>query len=134
MKNKKRKKSNQHVETAGSAEPREPGAGGAPAHRTVRDGAVELAMAVASLTALVRVDASRDPFMTNPADLFERTFSNVGLDDNQMELLREELRLSLPCIAGDLAAHAADLDRAGLRIGSYAAFLHAALRAASYGD
>ena len=127
MKSKKPKKINQHAGASGSRAARRRSSGGVSARGAVHDGAVELAMAVAGLTALVRVDASCDPFVTEPADLFDRTFAYVGLDDNQMGLLREELRAMLPGIAAQLAAHSQALDRAELRIADYASFLRAAL-------
>jgi hypothetical protein len=95
--------------------------------RNTPDGALELALAVASLTTLVSVDATRAPFHTQPADLFDRTFAAVGLDESQMGFLREQLKRLLPSIASDLDANSQVLDQSNHRIGDYAQFLKVAM-------
>ena len=95
--------------------------------RKVRDGARELATAIASLCEPVRVDASREPFVTEPADLFDRSFSDVGIGETQMPLVRAQLRRMLPEIGAELDENARVLDQPGHRIESYAAFVRIAL-------
>lgn len=95
--------------------------------QSLRDGALELAAAIASLSETVRLDASSKPFVTDPTNLFECTFHDVGIGDGQMALLREQLKQLLPEIASDLDENARILDRAGHCIESYAAFLRVAL-------
>jgi len=92
-----------------------------------RDGALELAVSIASLCQAVRVDASAVPFQTDPADLFDRTFAGVGIGDEQMSLLREQLKLLLPEIAPELDENARVLDQPGHRIEAYGAFIRVAL-------
>ncbi|MBK7928396.1 MAG: hypothetical protein IPJ98_13150 [Bryobacterales bacterium] len=95
--------------------------------RTAPDGALELAVALASLTALVTVDIRQEPFRTEPADLFDLTFAAVGIDEPQMGFLREQLKHLLPGIAADLDANSQVLDQPNHRIGDYAQFLKVAL-------
>ncbi|MBN8730553.1 MAG: hypothetical protein J0L64_08445 [Acidobacteria bacterium] len=96
-------------------------------HRAAPDGALELAVALASLTRLVTVDLRQKPFRTEPADLFDLTFAGVGLNDGQMGFLREQLKRLLPAISGDLDANSQVLDQPNHRIGDYAQFLKVAL-------
>lgn len=95
--------------------------------RAAPDGSLELAVALASLTSLVRVDVRQETFRTEPAGLFDHTFSIVGLNEAQMGFLREELKRLLPTIAGDLDANSQVLDQPNHRIGDYAQFLKVAL-------
>lgn len=95
--------------------------------RDASDGALELAVALASLTTLVQVDLRPTPFRAEPADLFDRTFSSVGLNEDQMGFLREQLKLSLPAIAAELDTNSQVLDQPAHRIGDYAQFLKVAL-------
>lgn len=95
--------------------------------RAAPDGALELAVALASLTALVTVDIRQEPFRTDPADLFDHTFAAVGIDEAQMGFLREQLKHLLPGIAADLDTNSRVLDQPSHRIGDYAQFLKVAL-------
>ena len=95
--------------------------------RELRDGALELATAIASMSETVHVVSSGEPFVTEPANLFEHTFSEVGIGDGQMELLREQLKQLLPQIAAELESNGQVLDQPGHRIESYAAFIRIAL-------
>jgi len=69
------------------------------------DGRLEVALAIASVTSLVTVDASTHPFMTSPDDLFDLTFDDtkVGLDADQMRIFKAALARLLPQIAADVA-------------------------------
>ena len=95
--------------------------------RAVRDGARELAAAIASLSQAVTLDLAREPFVTEPPDLFDLTFRAVGLGAAQMPLLREQLKQMLPEIAAELDDNGGLLDQPDHRIESYAAFLRVAL-------
>lgn len=95
--------------------------------RAVRDGALELATAIASLTQAVTLDLAREPFVTEPPDLFDLTFHAIGIGASQMPLLREQLKELLPEIAAELDDNGAVLDQPDHRIESYAAFIRVAL-------
>ena len=79
------------------------GTKGADAART--DGRLELALAIASVTSLVTVDATQDPFATVPDDLFDLTFNDaqVGMSDDQMAAFKANLSRLLRQIADDIA-------------------------------
>ncbi|MEP7366465.1 MAG: hypothetical protein ABI972_24675 [Acidobacteriota bacterium] len=95
--------------------------------RGLRDGALELATAIASMSEAVRLDLSREPFVTEPVNLFDLTFGEAGIGEEQMPLLREQLKALLPEIAEELDSNGQVLDQAGHRIESYAAFVRIAL-------
>jgi hypothetical protein len=69
------------------------------------DGRLEVALGIASVTALVTVDARQQPFTTVPDDLFDRTFNDpqVGISDEQMAAFKAALARLLPQIADDIA-------------------------------
>src|SRR5687767_2851149 len=71
-----------------------------------RNGALQVAMAVASSAPRVRVDATVAPFTPTPSDLFNRTFDDarVGLDRAGMASFKGNLRALLPGIAADVDA------------------------------
>jgi hypothetical protein len=60
-------------------------------------------MALAAVTAKVRVDANATPFQPTPADLFDRTFADaaIGLDRRGMAAFKGNLSALLPAIAAD---------------------------------
>jgi serine protease AprX len=68
-------------------------------------GALQVALALASVTSKVRVDTTAEPFETTPADLFARRFDDprIGVDDRGMAAFLANLRSQLPAIASDLA-------------------------------
>ncbi len=68
------------------------------------DGRLEVALAIASVTSLVTVDASTHPFTTSPDDLFDLTFddSKVAIDEDQMRIFKTALARLLPTIAADI--------------------------------
>lgn len=70
------------------------GAGVAPA----RDGQLQVALAVARVSALVTVDVSQTPFRTVPVGLFLRAFNDpqVGMADEQMVFFKARLKEFLP--------------------------------------
>lgn len=70
----------------------------------VKDGRLELAIAIARTSDLVTVDASTDPFTVDPDDLFDRTFNDnrVGIDDGQMSVFKAELAALLEEIKNDI--------------------------------
>ena len=95
--------------------------------RLARDGALELATAIAAISGAVRLDGSREPFVTEPAGLFDRSFAEVGIGEEQMALLRGQLKRLLPEIAQELDDNARVLDQPGHRIDDYWAFVRVAL-------
>ena len=93
------------------------------AHRAQRhQGALQVALALASVTSKVRVDTTTDPFQTIPADLFARRFDDprVGLDDRGMSAFVANLQSQLPAIVSDLARLPVS---AKVRIGDVANFV-----------
>ena len=93
-----------------------------------KDGRIEVALAIASVTDLVRVDATAHPFTTTPDDLFDRTFndSKVGIDDSQMSVFKANLTQLLPEITNDIAQIP---ENAGLSIEKVAEFVRLSLLA-----
>lgn len=94
----------------------------------IKDGRLEVAMAIADTTDLVTVDPTTEPFTTDPDDLFERTFNDdrVGIDDNQMRLFKASLEELLPEIARDIERIP---ENSNLLIDDVAEFVRLALRA-----
>jgi len=92
----------------------------------ITDGALQVCRAIAAVTNLVTVDATKDPFEVCPADLFERTFDDpkVGMSNEQMSSFKDNLTQLLPQISGAISEIA---DNAGLRIGDVADFVTDAL-------
>lgn len=68
------------------------------------DGRLQVALAIASVSSLVTVDATVHPFTTKPVDLFDRAFNDnqVGLDDEQMASFKASLSVLLPQIQSDI--------------------------------
>lgn len=97
----------------------------------VTDGALQLCLALTSVTNLVTVDAAAEPFAVTPEDLFERTFDDprVGVSHQQMPIFKANLAGLLPrSVAPEIARIA---DHAGLLIGDVADLVAAALRKAA---
>jgi hypothetical protein len=82
------------------------GGGSAPA----RTGQLEVALAVARVSALVTVDPSQTPFKTVPAGLFLRTFGDakIGITDEQMIFFKARLKALLPEIGATVDGIAED--------------------------
>ena len=70
-----------------------------------KDGRIEVALAIASVSSLVTVDATAHPFTTDPDDLFDHTFNDpgVGINDMQMAAFKANLTRLLPEISSDIA-------------------------------
>lgn len=70
----------------------------------ITDGSLQVALAIASITQLVIVDASTDPFSVDPEDLFELKFNDnrVGLADDDMPIFKANLAEMLPSIREDI--------------------------------
>ena len=94
--------------------------------REVSDGGLEIAIAIASVSSLVTVDASQDPFAVDPTDLGDRTFADprVGISSEKMAIFKSNLKRLLPQIAADLAQIP---EHADLRIADVAEFIHLSL-------
>jgi hypothetical protein len=94
--------------------------------RKPADGALEVCLAIASVTTLVTVDASEEPFAVDPPDLFQRRFCDdrVGLSDRQMPIFKANLGALLPQVAVDIARIA---DNAQIQIGDLSDFVADAL-------
>jgi hypothetical protein len=71
---------------------------------SVKDGRLEIALAIARTSDLVTVDDSTQPFTVDPDDLFDWPFNDnrVGIDDGQMSIFKAELEKLLPEIKGDI--------------------------------
>lgn len=95
----------------------------------VTDGALQVVIALASVTSLVTVDTTQDPPVFEPSDLASRTFDDpqVGLDDSGVAVFKANLRILLPQIADDIGQIP---DRAGLNIGEVARFVQLSLMTA----
>ena len=79
----------------------------------IRDGRLQVAMAIATVSTKVTVDAhptADAPFTTVPDDLFDRTFSDprVGLGDADMPAFKQLLAVSLPSIAAKVRSDIPD--------------------------
>ena len=94
------------------------------------DGRLQVALAIAGVSSLVTVDATKHPFETSPDDLFDLLFNDptVGLADEQMPALRANLTALLPGIAVDIAQLP---DNASLPIEKTAEFIRLSLLAQS---
>jgi hypothetical protein len=71
----------------------------------IRDGRLEVAIAIARTTDLVTVDTTGGTITVDPDDLFTRTFNDnkVGIDDQQMRIFKAELQRLLPEIRSDIS-------------------------------
>jgi hypothetical protein len=96
------------------------------------DGAFEVALAIAALTDLVKVDATTTPFSTDPDDLFDLTFDDktVGIDDTQMNVFKANLARQLPEIKSDISNIP---ENAKEKIGDVAEFVRLSLLQAGSG-
>ncbi len=92
----------------------------------VTDGALQVCQAVAAVTSLVTVDATKTPFTVKPPDLFERKFNDpkVAISNEQMSIFKDNLTRLLPQIAGPISQIA---DNADLLIGDVSDFVMDAL-------
>jgi hypothetical protein len=92
----------------------------------IDDGALQVVIAIASVTNLVTVDTTQDPFVVDPDNLGSLTFgdSKVGMSDQQVAIFKANLKVLLPQISKDIDQLP---DSAGLVIGDVAEFVRLAL-------
>jgi hypothetical protein len=96
---------------------------------SVTDGAIQVIMALASVTALVTVDTTQDPPAFEPDDLGSLTFADprVGLSNEGVAIFKSNLKILLPTIADDIDEIP---DNANLNIGDVAKFVQLSLQTA----
>ena len=96
---------------------------------SVTDGAIQVVMAIASVTTLVTVDTTQDPPAFEPDDLGTLTFGDprVGLTDAGVAIFKANLKILLPTIADDIDEIP---DNANLKIEDVAKFIQLSLQTA----
>jgi hypothetical protein len=96
---------------------------------TITDGAIQVVIAIASVTTLVTVDTTQNPPAFDPDDLGSLTFGDprVGLTDEGVAIFKANLRMLLPQIAEDIDRIP---DHADLNIGDVAKFIQLSLQTA----
>ena len=96
---------------------------------SVTDGAIQVVMAIASVTSLVTVDTTQDPPAFDPDDLGSLTFGDprVGLTNEGVAIFKANLKILLPTIAADIDEIP---DNANLNIGDVAKFIQLSLQTA----
>jgi hypothetical protein len=92
----------------------------------VTDGGLQVAIAVASVTNMVTVDTTQNPFVVDPDDLGTLTFgdSKVGMSNAQVAIFKANLKILIPQISKDIDKLP---DDAGLNIGKVAEFVRVSL-------
>jgi hypothetical protein len=95
----------------------------------VTDGAIQVVIAIASVTTLVTVDTTQDPPVFDPPDLGTLTFNDprVGMTDHGVAIFKANLKILLPQIADDIDQIP---DNANLNIGDVARFVQLSLQTA----
>jgi hypothetical protein len=95
----------------------------------VTDGAIQVVMAIASVTSLVTVDSTQDPPAFEPDDLGSLTFGDprVGLTNEGVAIFKANLKILLPTITDDIDQIP---DNANLNIGDVAKFVQLSLQTA----
>lgn len=93
----------------------------------VTDGAIQVVIAIASVTNLVTVDMTQDPPAFEPEDLGDLTLDDprVGLTDAGVAIFKANLKALLPQIAADIDQIP---DNASLNIGDVARFVQVSLQ------
>jgi hypothetical protein len=96
---------------------------------SVTDGAIQVVIAIASVTTLVTVDTTQVPPAFDPSDLGELTFGDprVGMSDEGVAVFKANLKILIPEIAGDIDQIP---DNANLNIGDVARFVQLSLQTA----
>ena len=96
---------------------------------TVTDGAIQVVIAIASVTSLVTVDTTQNPPVFDPDDLGSLTFADprVGMTKEGGAIFKANLKILLPKIADDIAEIP---DNANLNIGDVAKFVQLSLQTA----
>jgi hypothetical protein len=94
----------------------------------VTDGAIQVVIAIASVTTLVTVDTTQDPPVFDPDDLGSLTFGDprVGLTDDGVAIFKANLKNLLPQIVSDIDQIP---DNSNLNIGDVARFVQLSLQA-----
>ena len=94
-----------------------------------RQGALQVALAIAAVTGKVRVDATAEPFAIKPANLLDRSFDDpaVALDRSGMAAFKGNLSALLPGITSDVRALP---ENPALRISDVAKYVALSLAAA----
>ena len=95
----------------------------------VTDGAIQVVMAIASVTSLVTVDTTQNPPVFDPEDLGTLTFGDprVGLTNEGVSIFKANLKILLATIADDIDEIP---DNANLNIGDVAKFVQLSLQTA----
>ncbi len=95
----------------------------------ITDGAIQIVIAIASVTTLVTVDTTQDPPVFDPEDLGSLTFGDprVGMTDQGVAIFKANLKILLPQIADDIDQIP---DNANLNIGDVARFVQLSLQTA----
>jgi hypothetical protein len=99
----------------------------------IDDGSLQVALALASITQLVTVDATTEPFSVDPDDLFLLKFNDpkVGLADDDIAIFKANLAELLPSISADIS----EIDEnANVEIGLVVDFVTVSLLAAGGGQ
>jgi hypothetical protein len=96
----------------------------------VTDGAIQVVIAIATVTTLVTVDTTQDPPAFEPDDLGTLTFGDprVGMTDQGVAIFKANLKFLLPQISDDIDQIP---DNANLNIGDIARFVQLSLQTAS---
>jgi len=68
----------------------------------ITTGALQVIIAIASVTTMVTVKTSTKPPTVVPDDLSSRTFAEVGLDDDGVAVFKENLKVLLDFIAAEI--------------------------------
>lgn len=94
------------------------------------DGRLQVALAIASISSLVIVDATTHPWTGVPDDLFDHCFNDptVGISDNQMAPFKANLTVLLSQIATDISQVP---ENAALPISKVAEYIRVSLLALS---
>lgn len=96
-------------------------------HIAVTTGAIQVAIAIASVTTVVTVNAAAVPPTVDPPDLASRSFADVGMDDNQVAVFKANLKILLKSISSDIDQLP---DSASLNIGKVMEFVRLSILAA----
>ena len=95
----------------------------------VTDGAIQVVMAIASVTSLVTVDTTQNPPVFDPDDLGSQTFADprVGVTNEGVAIFKSKKKIMLPKIYHEKAEIP---DNANLNIGDVAKFVQLSLQTA----
>jgi hypothetical protein len=68
----------------------------------VTTGSIQVIIALASVTTVVTINTSVKPPAIQPPNLGEKTFKDVGLDDDGVAVFKENLKVLLDFIPGEI--------------------------------